>query len=388
MHVTHLESSEDGTRHDPRTLATVCPRTGRPLVVRYDLEAAGRALAREVYERRRGGLWSLAELLPLPDPARRVSLGEGDTPLLSLGALGAELGLTALYAKDESANPTGSFKARGMSVAVSMARHLGARALAVPSAGNAGGALAAYGARAGLPVHLALPEDVPRANLIEARLCGADVHLVSGTIADCGRWIAENARSRGWFDLSTLKEPYRVEGKKTMGYELARDLGWRLPDVILYPAGGGTGLVGMWKAFEELRELGWIERDAPLPRMVAVQAAGCAPIVTAFDAGAPQATAPADPRTAAAGLRVPAPVGDRWMLRVLAASGGRALAVTDEELLDGTRRLARAEGLFAAPEAGALLPALERLCAEGWIRRDEVVVLFLTGTGLKYLECF
>lgn len=388
MFVTHLESSEDGSTYPAGRPQTVCPATGRPLLVRYDLEAAGRALSREEYSARRGGLWSLAEVLPASSPADAVSLGEGDTPLLRMPRLAGELGLSELWVKDEAANPTGSFKARGMTCAVTMARELGATALAVPSAGNAGGALAAYGARAGLPVHIAMPLDVPGSNRLEAALCGANVQLLEGTIADCGRWIGERCREHGWFDLSTLKEPYRVEGKKTMGYELARDLDWVLPDVILYPTGGGTGLVGMWKAFEEMRTLGWIDAARPLPRMVSVQAAGCAPIVTAFDAGLDEATAPAAPHTVASGLRVPGPIGDRWMLRVLRESGGYALAVTDEELLAATRRVSRVEGLFMAPEAGALVPALETLIARGDVSAKDRVVLFNTGTGLKYAECF
>ena len=327
-------------------------------------------------------------MLPLADPAEAVDLGEGGTPLLRLPRLGAALGLDDLWVKDEGQNPTGSFKARGMAVAVSMAKALGARALAVPSAGNAGGALAAYGARAGLPVQLAMPRDVPAANRLEAELHGAQVELVDGTIADCGKWIAARAADAGWFDLSTLKEPYRVEGKKTMGYELALDLEWTLPDVILYPTGGGTGLVGMWKAFHEMRELGWLPADVRLPRMVVVQAAGCAPVVDAFAAGADEATPPTDPATIASGLRVPTPVGDRWMLRVLRESGGTAVKVPDADLIEATRRVGREEGLFFAPEAGALVAALEVLLARGELRRDERVVLFNTGTGLKYPECF
>jgi threonine synthase len=389
MFLTHLESTEDpAIRLDPSRPATLCPETGRPLVARYDLAAAGAALSREAYAARPRRLWSLAEVLPLADPRQAVDLGEGGTPLLRLPRLGATLGLDDLWVKDEGQNPTGSFKARGMAVAVSMARALGAQALAVPSAGNAGGALAAYGARAGLPVQLAMPSDVPAANLLEAAEHGARVELIDGTIADCGRWIAARAAEEGWFDLSTLKEPYRVEGKKTMGYELALDLEWTLPDVILYPTGGGTGLVGMWKAFHEMRELGWLPADVRLPRMVVVQASGCAPVVDAFTAGAEQATPPLEPATIAAGLRVPTPVGDRWMLRVLRESGGTAVAVSDEDLIAGTRQVAREEGLFFAPEAGALVAALEVLLARGELMREERVVLFNTGTGLKYPECF
>ncbi|MDA1265888.1 MAG: threonine synthase [Planctomycetota bacterium] len=389
MFLTHLESTEDSALCYPADgLATLCPKTGRPLFARYDLEAAGRALSREAYAARPRRLWSLAELLPLADPTQAVDLGEGGTPLLKLPRLGSSLGLTDLWAKDEGQNPTGSFKARGMAVAVSMAKALGARALAVPSAGNAGGALAAYGARAGLPVQLAMPTDVPAANRLEAELHGARVELIDGTIADCGKWIGARKEAEGWFDLSTLKEPYRVEGKKTMGYELALDLEWTLPDVILYPTGGGTGLVGMWKAFEEMIALGWLPEDVQLPRMVVVQAAGCAPMVDAWDAGADVASVPSDPHTVASGLRVPTPIGDRWMLRVLRESGGTAVAVPDEALIAGTVRVSREEGMFFAPEAGALVAALPILLERGDVRADERIVLFNTGTGLKYPECF
>lgn len=388
MFVTHLECSECGTRLEANRPQTVCPSCGMPLVVRYDLPAVRAAVDRDELQRRSGGMWNLREVLPLRDPAAAVTLGEGRTPLLRLERLGAELGLDGLYCKDEALNPTGSFKARGMSAAVSMAKALGARALAAPSAGNAGGALAAYGARAGLPVHLAMPRDVPVANRTEAAACGAEIELVAGTIVECGKWIQAHAAPNGWFDVSTLKEPYRVEGKKTMGYEVCAQLGWRLPDVVLYPTGGGTGLVGMWKAFGEMQELGWLDRAARLPRMIAVQALGCAPIVDAFQRGAEHAEPPAAPQTVASGLRVPTPIGDRWMLRVLRASGGGAAAVTDEELVAGSRRLARTEGIFAAPEAGALVVALERLARAGEVRTGETVVLFNTGAGLKYPECF
>jgi threonine synthase len=388
MHVTHLECTECRLHAPADQLATLCTACAAPLAVRYDLARVASAVDRDALQARPATMWRFAEVLPLMDPVQAVTLGEGGTPLLRLAKLGAELGLDDLWLKDEGQNPTGSFKARGMSAAVSMAKALGATALAAPSAGNAGGALAAYGARAGLPVQLAMPRDVPAANRIEAEVCGAQVELVDGSIADCGRWIAERAVQQGWFCLSTLKEPYRVEGKKTMGYELAQDLGWELPDVILYPTGGGTGLVGMAKAFDELRQLGWIQRDASAPRFVAVQARGCAPVVNAFHSGAEHCTPIEEPRTVAAGLRVPGAVGDRWMLRVLRASEGSAVAVSDDELLEGTRQLARTEGLFAAPEAGALIPALEELLRTGFLKRDERIVLFGTGTGMKYCDLF
>ena len=388
MYATHLESTEVELRIELGGLNTVCPESGRPLEVCYDLEKVGQALTRDTYAARTAGLWSLREILPLPADGVPVSLGEGGTPLLELPRLGKELRLPRLCAKDEGLNPTGSFKARGMTLAVSMARYLGASSLAAPSAGNAGGALAAYGAAAGLPVQLAMPKDVPAANQLEALACGARVELIDGTIADCGKWIAAHREEEGWFDVSTLKEPYRVEGKKTMGFELAKDLGWQLPDVILYPTGGGTGLVGIWKAFHEMRAMGWLPPETAFPRMVAVQAAGCAPIVEAHEAGADQASPPEDPQTCASGLRVPTPIGDRWMLRVLRESGGTALAIPDSQLVADTRLLARSEGIFAAPEAGALVSAARQLAATGWISPRERVLLLLTGTGLKYPECF
>ncbi len=388
MRPTHLQCTECRARHDAGVPTRLCGACGSPLEAHYDLHLVAERVTRDELARRPATLWRYHELLPLPDPRDAVTLGEGGTPLLHLPRLGERLGLPRLYAKDEAQNPTGSFKARGMSVAVSMARHLGSRALAAPSAGNAGGALAAYGARAGLPVVLAMPRDVPLANRIEAEVCGARVELVEGTIADCGRWIAERAAREGWFDLSTLKEPYRVEGKKTMGFELAQELGWELPDVILYPAGGGTGLVGLWKAFGELRDLGWLAPGVQPPRLVAVQAAGCAPIVDAFRSGAERATPPTQPATCASGLRVPAPIGDRWMLRTIRASGGTAVAVDDPTLLHATAELARAEGLFTAPEGGALVAAARHLLTEGFLDPSQRIVLLLTGAGTKYLECF
>lgn len=393
MFCTHLECTHCGQQADPGSLQTLCPACSSPLAARYDLKAAAETLVLDEDGRLRGeasrsrGLWRWHEVLPLPDPKQAVTLGEGGTPLLPLERLGGELGVR-LWVKDESQNPTGSFKDRGMTAAVSMARHLGAKALCAPSAGNAGGALAAYGARAGLPVHIAMPKDVPRANLIEAEIAGAHVTLIDGTIADCGKWLAQRRDENGWFDLSTLKEPYRVEGKKTMGYELVEDFGWKTPATILYPTGGGTGLVGMWKAFGEMRELGLLDSTAPLPRMIAVQAAGCAPVVDAYRAGADHAEVPEHPHTIASGLRVPTPVGDRWMLRVLAESQGCAFAVTDEELVAGCEKAARAEGMFFAPEGGALVCALQKGLASGEISAEGDIVLFNTGTGLKYLECF
>jgi threonine synthase len=326
-------------------------------------------------------LWRYAEVLP--GSADPVSLGEGMTPLLPLRFLGPSLGVASVLLKDEAANPTGSFKARGMSTAVTMARASGVRRIALPSAGNAGSAAAAYGALAGLAVDLFLPEDTPEPFRLEAAVHGATVHLVRGDIAVCGRVMREHADAASWFDLSTLREPYRVEGKKTLGYEIAEQLGWTLPDVIIYPTGGGTGLIGMWKAFEELEQLGLIAAGRK-PRMVAVQAEGCAPIVDAFDRQAAKAAPWVNARTYASGLRVPSPLGDLLILQALRESGGTAIAVSDDEMAKAQLDLARGEGVFACPEGGATLAAARKLVASGFIAPTDRLVLFNTGTGLKY----
>ncbi|MEO7168571.1 MAG: threonine synthase, partial [Chthoniobacterales bacterium] len=336
--------------------------------------------------RREKSLWRYREVLPLPLHLEPISLGEGGTPLLRAARWGAELGLSNLWVKDESQNPTQSFKARGMSVAVSMAEHLGAKKLAVPTAGNAGGALAAYAARAGLEAHIFMPKDTPRANVIECRELGAHVTMIDGLITDCGAEIARRKEAEGWFDLSTLKEPYRVEGKKTLGYELAEQLDWELPDVILYPTGGGTGLIGMWKAFDEMEAMGWI--GSKRPRMFTIQASGCAPIVRAFGAGAKHAAEFPDAHTCASGLRVPKAVGDFLMLNILRESNGGALTVEDDEMIRVTREVGAREGLFVAPEGAACFAALRELCVEKRIAPDEQVVIFNTGSGIKYLECY
>ncbi|MCI0688386.1 MAG: threonine synthase [Sporichthyaceae bacterium] len=383
MYLTNLECAACERGHPPGRLHNLCESCGMPLLARYDLDAAGAALAKTSLATRPANLWRYRELLPVADPAAVVTLGEGYTPLLRADRLGARLGLANLYVKDEALNPTGTFKARGMAVAVSMARQLGATELAVPSAGNAGGALAAYAARAGLSAHVFMPRDTPRANVVECERAGARITLVDGLISDCARLVAEYCGNGGGFDVSTLREPYRVEGKKTMGFELAEQLGWRLPDVVVYPTGGGTGLVGMWKAFDELAQLGWI--DGYRPRMVAVQADGCAPIVTAFLAGATHATEVVGATTVASGLRVPRAIGDFIMLDVLRRSGGTAIAVSDPELLAAVAELDRLEGIFPAPEGAACVPAVRKLVANGEIGADEIVVIFNTGSGLKYL---
>ncbi len=386
MNVTHLECAACGERHDHRKLQNVCVTCGKPLLVRYDLAKAALALDRATLSTRVASMWRYRELLPVRDDGNIITLGEGWTPLTPATRLGHRLGLSRLLIKDESVNPTGSFKARGMSVAVSMARELGVAALAAPSAGNAGGALAAYAARAGIAAHIFMPRDTPRANIVECEQTGASVTLIDGLITDCGAAVARGKETEGWFDVSTLKEPYRVEGKKTLGYELAEQMEWTLPDVIVYPTGGGTGLVGMWKAFGEMEAMGWI--GAKRPRMVSVQAAGCAPIASAFDRGERFAAETLNAHTVASGLRVPRAIGDFLILDAIRASGGVALAVSDAELLKGVREIGETEGIFAAPEGGACVPALRQLIDRGMVQPDESVVLFNTGTGAKYVEAF
>jgi threonine synthase len=387
--LTHLEGALSGTSYPADRPMRLDPVDQRPLLARYDLAAAARTLTPEAMAaRHRGGMWRWAELLPVRNGVNVVHLGEGATPLLPLPALGRALGLDRLLVKAEGLNPTGAFKARGMSAAVSRARELGATSFIAPSAGNAAGALAAYGAAAGLAVTVLMPVDVPRANLDEALTCGATVLLVEGLISDCGRIGGLIAAETGAFDVSTLKEPYRVEGKKTMGLELAEDMaalfggGWHLPDVVVYPTGGGTGLVGMWKAFDELEAMGLI--GAARPRMVAVQTTGCAPIVRAFDAGERFAQAWEGATTRAGGIRVPGAVGDFLILDAIRASGGTAVAVPEEEM-DAHQALAGRLGAgYVAPETGAVLAAVRHLTATDWIDPSEVVVAFDTGIGHKY----
>lgn len=386
MNVTHLECALCGLRHEARRLLNLCRECGKPLLVRYDLDRAKQSLTKESLKTRRADLWRYREVLPVDNDANITSLGEGWTPLLHAANLGKQLGLSALYIKDESQNPTQSFKARGMAAAVSMALELGARKLAVPSAGNAAGALAAYAARAGLECFIFMPRDTPRANVVECEQTGANVTLMEGLITDCGAEVGRRKEAEGWFDVSTLKEPYRVEGKKTLGYELAEQLDWELPDVIIYPTGGGTGLIGMWKAFDEMETMGWI--SSKRPRMVTVQAAGCAPIVRAFEEGKRFADEFPNAATTASGLRVPKAIGDFLIIDALRASGGDAIAVTDEELIAATREIGAHEGVFCAPEGAACLPALRKLIEKGQVQPSDRVVLFNTGAGVKYLESF
>ena len=386
-YVTQLTCWACGTAYPADRWRNLCD-CGKPLRVDYDLAAVAQALSRDDLAGRTRSLWRWREVLPLPLGEEPLTLGEGGTPLLAADPLGDELGMAAgkLWVKDEGVNPTGSFKARGMAVAVAMAKHFGARKLAVPSAGNAGGALAAYAARAGLEAHIFMPRDVPAANRLECSIAGARVTLVDGLINDCAKLVQEGQAREGWWDVSTLREPYRVEGKKTMGYEIAEALGWTLPDVILYPTGGGTGLIGMGKAFDEMEALGWI--GPKRPRLVSVQAEGCAPIARAFATGASEAGLFENAQTVASGLRVPRAIGDFIMLDMLRRSGGTALTVSDPDLMADAYALSAATGICAAPEGGACLAALRRLRAQGWVGPDETVILFNTGTGLKYAEAF
>jgi threonine synthase len=383
MFLSHLECTSCGLCHDWSHLQNLCTACHKPLFAIYDLNAAGHSLKRGTLRTREKSLWRYRELLPLPADVDPVSLGEGGTPLLRAKKFADDVDL---WIKDESQNPTQSFKARGMAVAVSMAKHLGATKLAVPSAGNAGGALAAYAARAGLEAHIFMPRDTPRANIIECRELGAHVSLIDGLITDCGAEIARRKTAEGWFDMSTLKEPYRIEGKKTLGYELAEQLDWQLPDVILYPTGGGTGLIGMWKAFDEMEALGWIGKKRT--RMFSVQATGCSPIVRAFENGDSTAAEFPDAHTCASGLRVPKAIGDFLILNILRQSNGGAVAVDDEEMIRVTREVGSSEGLFVSPEGAACFAALKSLCATRKIAPDERVVVFNTGSGIKYLDCY
>jgi threonine synthase len=386
MFMMHLECTNCGLRHEWRQLQNLCTNCQKPLFPIYDLAAVGRALKREDLAAREKSLWRYREVLPLPAEVEPVSLGEGGTPLLRAAKFGKAAGFSNLWVKDEAQNPTQSFKARGMATAVSMAKFLGATKLAVPSAGNAGGALAAYAARAGLEARIFMPRDTPRANIIECRELGAQVVLIDGLITDCGAEIAKRKTAEGWFDMSTLKEPYRVEGKKTLGYELAEQSDWTLPDVILYPTGGGTGLIGMWKAFAEMETLGWI--GPARPRMFSVQASRCAPIVRAFEAGEKFAPEFPNAHTLASGLRVPKAVGDFLMLDILRKSDGGAVTVEDEEMISATREVGAAEGLFVAPEGAACFVALRKLLRAGQIAAENRVVIFNTGSGIKYLDCY
>lgn len=384
-YISELECSGCGEQFSFDEIHTFCPDCQSPLLARYDLEAICKYIDRDEIRRRPGRMWRWHELLPVIDPQNIVYLGEGDTALLHVPTLGKELGLSNLFVKDESSNPTGSFKARGLAAAVSKAKELGIQKVIIPTAGNAGGAMAAYAARAQIQAMIYMPKDTPRANIEESRITGAEISLVDGLISDAAGMAGEKARAEGWFDLSTFKEPYRTEGKKIMGYELAETFGWTLPDVIIYPTGGGTGLVGMWKAFEELETLGWLQ-NTKKPRMVAVQAEGCAPVVKAFETGAAFCDFWINAHTLASGLRVPKSFADALILEDLRESHGMAVAVSDASILEAQHKLGRMEGIFPAPEGAATLAALEILIEQKWVQPEERIVLFNTGSGLKYLD--
>ena len=383
--ISHLECSQCGCRHEAGKVHNLC-ECGGPLLVRYDLARARAEWKRDDLSNAASNMWRYAPVLPVREERNVVSLGEGWTPAIRTHALGKRLNAPNLWVKDEGLNPTGSFKARGLSCAISMCLELGVGKLAIPSAGNAGGALATYAAAAGMEAHVFMPKDVPQANFVECRAVGAHVTLVDGLISDCGRIVAERKDAEGWFDVSTLKEPYRIEGKKTMGYEVAEQFNWDLPDAILYPAGGGVGLIGMWKAFDEMQELGWL--DSRRPKMIAVQAEGCQPVVEAWKSGADRAQFFPNAATVASGLRVPKPLGDALMLRAMRETGGCAVAISDADMLDGAIEAAETEGIFAAPEGGACVAAVRRLIDESFLKSDDRIVIFNTGTGLKYLEAF
>lgn len=358
---------------------------GGPLLVRYDLDRIRHHWRRRDVQNGPSTMWRYAPVLPPVDEAI-ITLGEGWTPLLHAPRLGARLGASDVWVKDEGLNPTGSFKARGLSCAISMCVELGVRKVAIPSAGNAAGALAAYAAAAGIEAHIFVPRDVPEANYLECMAYGARVTMVDGLISDCARMVNERAATEGWFDVTTLKEPYRIEGKKTMGYEVAEQMDWELPDAIFYPTGGGVGLIGMWKAFEEMERLGWI--GSRRPKMIAVQAEGCQPVVRAFEENEPRSRFWEDARTVASGLRVPKPLGDFLVLDAVRRSGGTAVAVSDAEMLDAGVRLASEEGIYAAPEGAACVAALEKLLASGFLKPADRIVLYNTGSGLKYPEAY
>lgn len=381
--VSHLECARCGKQFAPGRIYNLCS-CGSPLLVRYELQAAAVSLSLAGMASRTSTLWRYREVLPVVEDSFVVCLGEGFTPLLHARRLGGQLGLPNLYLKDESLNPTGSFKARGLAVAVSVARELGIQKLAIPSAGNAGGALAAYAASAGMKAAVFMPEGTPAANILECSLLGAEVVLVPGSIKDCSRTMRGRLQGEGWFDVSTLREPYRLEGKKTMAYELVEQLDGQIPEAVIYPTGGGTGLIGMWKAFGEMEELGWI--GGRRPRMFSVQAQGCAPIVRAFAEASDHAAEWANPVTLAAGLRVPSAIGDFLMLRALRESRGSALAVSDHDMLTAVRELAETEGVITSPEGGATLAALKKLLGDGQLAGHETIVLFLTASGYKYME--
>jgi len=382
---TRLECSLCRQQVEAGQVANLCTACGGPFLVRYDMGTIRHRWPRRQVSEGPPSMWRYAPVLPAAQ-ASIVSLGEGWTPLIRTSRLGSHLGAESLWVKDEGLNPTASFKARGLSCAMSMCVELGIKKVAIPSAGNAASALAAYAAAAGIESYIFMPCDVPQANYLECKAYGANVTLVDGLISDCGKMVAERAPVEGWFDVSTLKEPYRIEGKKTMGYEVAEQMGWELPDAIFYPTGGGVGMIGMWKAFEEMETLGWI--GSRRPKMIAVQAAGCAPVVRAFEDNQPRSQFFENAHTVASGLRVPKPLGDFLILDAVRASHGTAIAVSDEEMLDAGVRLASDEGIYAAPEGAACVAALEKLLASGFLNPSDRIVIYNTGSGLKYPEAY
>ena len=384
-HVTHLECALCNQKFTAGEIHNLCG-CGGPLLVRYDLNAIRQTWDRQQLTTAPTSMWRYSPVLPVTNPKSIISLGEGMTPLLPIARAGKRLGSSNLWLKDEGLNPTGSFKARGLSCAVSMCHQLGIKKIAIPSAGNAASALSAYAAAAGIEAHVFMPQDVPQSNFIECKAYGARVTLVDGLISDCAKIVTSRKDAEGWFDISTLKEPYRIEGKKTMGYEVAEQLGWRLPDAIFYPTGGGVGLIGMWKAFDEMEAFGWI--GSKRPKMIAVQAEGCAPMVRAFERHEKRSEFWQNATTVAAGLRVPKPLGDFLILDAVEKSGGAAIAVSDAELIDAGIRLAEDEGIFVAPEGAACMPALEKLLQSGLLKKDDEVVIYNTGSGLKYLDAY
>ena len=383
--LSHLECSLCKKRHEAGLAHNLC-ECGGPLLVRYDLDKARDNWSREWLAGSPASMWRYAPVLPVGMPESVVSLGEGFTPLVRADRLGNALGAKNLWIKDEGVNPTGSFKARGLSCAISMCVELGIKKVAVPSAGNAASATAAYAAAAGIECHIFMPRDVPQSNFIECKAMGAHVTLIDGLISDCGRIVAERKQAEGWFEVSTLKEPYRIEGKKTMGYELAEQFRWELPDAIFYPTGGGVGMIGMWKAFDEMEHLGWI--SSKRPKMICIQVEGCQPVVRAFEQGTPRSEFWQNAHTVASGLRVPKPLGDFLVLDAVRESGGTAIAVSDEEMLDAGIELASMEGMFAAPEGAACVAGLKKLLASGFLKPEERIAIYNTGSGLKYLEAY
>jgi threonine synthase len=383
--LTHLECSQCARRYLAGQILNLC-ECGGPLLVRYDLDAVRRSWSKESVASGPSSIWRYSPVLPISKPASRISLGEGWTPLIHARGFEQASGASDLWIKDEGLNATGSFKARGLACCLSMCHELGIKKIAMGSAGNAASAAAAYAAAAGIEAHLFMPKDVPQANYIECKSYGAHVTLVDGLISDCGRIVAECKDQEGWYDVNTLKEPYRIEGKKTMGYEIAEQFGWTVPDVILYPTGGGVGLIGMWKAFEELETLGWT--DSKRPKMIAVQSEGCAPVVRAFERGAERSEFWKDAATVASGLRVPKPLGDFLILQAVRASGGTCIAIPDREALEAGAEVARLDGVFAAPEGATCFAAVRRLLKSGFLKSSERIVIYNTGSGLKYLEAY